>query len=78
MQMQCRVLERIDIDGLRLVTDGVPEDVQAQIAVTPVLGPGSPPERLQQAVDDYCSEHPQARVAVIPEGPYTMIRRRRP
>ncbi len=77
LQMQARVLDRIGIEGLRLVTDGVPVEAQQQIAVTPVLGLGDPPARLQRAVDDYIAANPDARVAAIPEGPYTMLRQGR-
>lgn len=74
-QMQCRVLQRVGIEGLRLVTDGIPADIQEHIGVTPILGPGAPSQRLQRAVDDFVRARPDARVAVIPDGPYTMLRR---
>lgn len=74
-QMQCRVLQRVGIEGLRLVTDGIPADIQEHIGVTPILGPGAPPQRLQRAIDDFVRARPDARIAVIPDGPYTMLRR---
>ena len=75
LQMHSRVLERIGIDKLWFVSDGVPADVQERIAVTPILGAGSVAERAQGALDGYLAQHPQARVAVIPAGPYTMLGR---
>ena len=75
-QMQCKVLDRIGVAGLRLVTDGVPADIQEHIAVTPILGPGDAPTRFQQAIDQYVAGHPAARIAVIPDGPYTMLQSR--
>ena len=74
LQMQCRALRHVGIDGLRLVTDGVDAEVQSRIALTPVLGPDTAPIRLQQAVDAYLAVHAGARIAVIPDGPYTMLR----
>ena len=74
-QMQCKVLERIGPENLWFVSDGVDPDVQGRICLTPVLGPGDARTRAQLAIDDYLAAHPGARVAVIPEGPYTMLKR---
>ncbi len=73
LQMQCRVLERVGIEGLRLATDGVDAETLGRIAITPIAGPGDAPQRLQRAVDAFVGANPDARVAVIPEGPYTML-----
>jgi len=74
LQMQSKVLDRVGIDGLWFVSDGIDPDVLKRIAVTPILGAGDAAARAQQAVDRYVTEHPAARVAVIPDGPYTMLR----
>jgi nickel-dependent lactate racemase len=74
LQMQARVLDRIGVDNLLLVTDGIDPDTQKRMNVTPVLGEGSAASRAQRAIDDYLAAHPGASVAVIPEGPYTMLR----
>ena len=74
-QMQCRVLARIGPENLWFVSDGIDPDVQRRICLTPVGGPGDAPARAQRAVDDYLAAHPGARVAVIPEGPYTLLKR---
>jgi nickel-dependent lactate racemase len=74
-QMQTRVLERIGVERLRLVNDGLEPDTQQRLSVNPVLGRGSANERAQRFIDDYVAAHPGARVAVIPEGPYTMLTR---
>jgi thioesterase domain-containing protein len=50
--------------------------VQRHIGVNPRPGPGSAAERAQKAIDAYAAEHPAARIAVIPDGPYTMLRLR--
>ena len=73
-QLQARTLERIGMERLWLVTDGLPEDVQRRLSVTPILGPGTARERTQRAIDDFVAARPGARVAVIPDGPYTMLR----
>lgn len=75
-QMQCRVLERIGQDKLWFVSDGIPADVQKRIAVAPILGPGEAVQRAQRAIDDYLAANPHARVAIIPDGPYTMLKQR--
>ena len=74
-QMQCKVLARIGSENLWFVSDGIDPDVQRRICLTPVGGPGDAPARAQRAVDDYLAAHPGARVAVIPEGPYTLLKR---
>lgn len=73
-QMHTRLLERIGVERVRFVCDGIPQDVQRRLSVNPVLGPGDARRRAQRAVDDYLRDRPAARVAVIPEGPYTMLR----
>ncbi len=73
-QMHCRVLQRIGARRLWFVSDGVPANLQPRIAVTPVLGQAPAPQRVQQAIDTYLAKHPAARIAVIPDGPYTMLR----
>ncbi len=72
-QMQARVLERIGLDRLLLVSDGIPADLQSCLAATPILGPGSARQRLRRTVDELLARNPRARVAVIPDGPYTML-----
>ena len=73
-QLQARTLQRVGMERLWFVTDGLPEDVRRRLSVTPVLGPGSAEERAQRALDGFLAERPDARVAVIPDGPHTMLR----
>ena len=73
-QMQARVLSVIGPENLWFVSDGVPARVQMHIGVNPILGQGPAADRAQQAIDEYVAAHPTARIAVIPEGPYTMLR----
>ncbi|MBE7461995.1 MAG: nickel-dependent lactate racemase [Planctomycetes bacterium] len=72
-QMQARVLARIGAERLCLVSDGLEAGVQAGLSVHPVTGAGGAAERTQAFVDAYLREHPRARIAVIPEGPYAML-----
>jgi len=74
LQMQARVLERIGVEKLWFVTDGIDADTQRRMNLTPILGDGDARARTQRAIDDYVAAHPNARLAVIPEGPYTMLR----
>jgi nickel-dependent lactate racemase len=75
LQMHARVLDRIGIERLWFASDGVPMAVQQQIAVTPLPGAAPAPARVQHAIDQYLVANPAARVAVIPDGPYTMLTR---
>jgi len=75
LQMQARVLARVGQERLWFVSDGIAPDVQKHIGVTPLLGDGPAAERAQQAIDRFLAGRPDARVAIIPDGPYTMLRR---
>ena len=72
-QMQTRTLARIGQQRLRLVSDGLDRQVQAQLALNPVLGDGPAAQRCQRFIDSFTARHPGARIAAIPEGPYTMV-----
>ena len=73
--MQCKVLSLIGQDRLWFVSDGVPTEIQTHIAVHPILGEGDARSRAQRAIDEFVAANPNATVAVIPDGPYTMLRR---
>lgn len=73
-QMQAKVLSRIGIERLWFVSDGIDPDVQKKISVTPILGPGDAKARAQRAIHDFVASHPDASIAVIPAGPYTLLR----
>ncbi|BAM02844.1 nickel-dependent lactate racemase [Phycisphaera mikurensis] len=72
-QMQTRVLSRIGIGGLVLANDGLDAATQRKIATTPCPGAGDAVARAQAFVDGWVEANPGGRVAVIPEGPYTML-----
>jgi nickel-dependent lactate racemase len=74
-QMHTRVLERIGVDRLRMANDGLPVEQQRRLCVNPIGGDGGVAKRVQRFIDDYLASHPTASVAVIPEGPYTMLSR---
>ena len=74
LQMQARVLDRIGVERLRFVTDGIEPEAQKRMNLTPVLGGGDAQTRLQRAIDEFVAANSSARIAVIPEGPYTMLR----
>lgn len=75
-QMQAKVLDRIGRENLWFVSDGIDAETQQHIAVNPILGDGDAAERTQEAIDEFISADLYAKMAVIPDGPYTMIRRR--
>jgi len=73
-QMHCRVLEIISQPRLLMATDALPRQTLEKLWVTPMEGDGTAPQRLQQALDRCLRERPGATVAVIPDGPYTLLR----
>jgi lactate racemase len=72
-QTQTRVLECIGVERLCLGCDALAIDVQRKLGVNPIGGTGAAADRVQQFVDGYLLRHPAARLAVIPEGPYTQL-----
>jgi len=74
-QMQCRVLERIGVNRLWFVSDGLPANLQRNAGVNPILSEGDAQHRTQMAIDQFIADHPQATIAIIPDGPYTMLRK---
>jgi nickel-dependent lactate racemase len=75
-QMLCRVMERIGQERLWVACDGLPPQSLQKCWATPIPGDGPAPQRLQQALDRLLREHPGATVAVIPDGPYTLLQLR--
>ncbi|MDY7010007.1 MAG: nickel-dependent lactate racemase [Planctomycetota bacterium] len=74
-QMRARVLERIGLERLWFVSDGIEQEIQKRIGVTSILGDGDAQLRAQRAIDEFVSANPAARIAVLPDGPYTLLRR---
>jgi lactate racemase len=74
-QMHTKVLELIDLDNLWFVSDGIPAEIQKRISVHPILGHGNVQQRTQQTIDKYVKNNPEAQIAIIPEGPHTILRR---
>ena len=72
-QVNARVLAKIGVERLWFVSDGLPADEQTRLAVTPVLGDGNAATRMQRTIDRYVDDHPDARIAIMPDGPYTML-----
>ncbi|NLW85629.1 MAG: nickel-dependent lactate racemase [Planctomycetes bacterium] len=73
-QMQCRVLERIGVENLWFVSDGIDIPLQKLLCINPVQHAGDAKERAQWAIVEYIMRHPHAAIAVIPAGPYTMLK----
>ena len=73
VQMMTRVWRKTGTKRLCLATDGLDANTLRELGVSPVAGPGDAPARYQRFIDDYIRDHPDVRIAVIPEGPYTML-----
>ncbi len=72
-QMQTRVLQKLGIERSLFANDGLSIETQHKVAVTPAPGNGDAQARTQQYIDQFIKDNPDARIAVIPEGPYTML-----
>ncbi len=73
MQMQTRAAKKITAQRIHLACDGLPWEQQQQMGVTPITGAGAAIERCAAFAARYDKQHPQSRIAVIPDGPYTML-----
>jgi nickel-dependent lactate racemase len=74
LQIQTRVLERIDSSAVFLASDDLAPDLQAATGITPLAGSEDVSARAQAWLDAELTRDPQASIAVIPDGPYTMLR----
>ncbi len=74
-QMQARVLERIGVQRLWFVSDGLPLEAQRMAGVNPIVCEGNCGQRMQMAIDQFVADNPDASIAVIPDGPYTLVKR---
>lgn len=70
-QMHARLLSKIGIDRLHFITNEIDAETLRRLAVNPVLGSGSIRRQCQDFIDMFVAAHPAARIAVIPDGPYT-------
>lgn len=73
LQMQTRVLDRIGQDRLFFFSDGMDAEYQEIASVTPIHGAEPAEVRLQAKLDSLLAANPNATVAVIPGGPYTIL-----
>jgi hypothetical protein len=72
-QAHAKVLAKIGVERLRFAGDGLPAQVLRGLAVHPLEGEGAAAERAQRFMDACLAKHPSAHVAIVPEGPYTML-----
>lgn len=73
LQMQTRALARLGAARVRLVCDGLSIDTQRAMGVEPIVGDGPAVARCQRLIDQFVEARPEARIALIPEGPYTLL-----
>lgn len=77
-EMQCRVLRKVDVEGLIVVSDGVDEATLRDCSVTPAKGCGASGRSAQQILDELIAElrakMRDASCAIIPTGPYILPR----
>ena len=78
LQVQCDVLKKIGKKNLLFVTDGIDPQILAKCNVTPatdiISGTQEPNVLVQTLLDQLTKQHPLARWAVIPDGPYVLIK----
>jgi len=74
IQMLCRVLRHIGTENLHFISDGIQPEQYDYLCCAPPEPEGSPAEQLQRIVDRLLAEHQDARIAVMPGAPYTVVR----
>ncbi len=74
-QMQTRILELIGTEKLFFASDGIPLNIQSLLSITPVGGVGIAQKRAQNFIDNFTSNKPSTKIGVIPNGPYTILRK---
>ncbi|MFP4058823.1 MAG: nickel-dependent lactate racemase [Candidatus Brocadiia bacterium] len=77
---QCKVLDRVGVEGLVVCTEGIPRATLERLSVTPAAAlcdEADVAARLQGALDALLRARPGARVVAIPQGPYVLATRRR-
>jgi nickel-dependent lactate racemase len=77
-QMQARVLDLIGIERLWFASDGIPLEDQKALCATPLDGHVDLRARVQCTIDAFLNARPNCRIAVIPDGPYTMLIKKAP
>jgi nickel-dependent lactate racemase len=73
LQIQTRVLQRVASDAVFLASEDLAPDLQAVTGITPLDGSGDVTARAQHWLDEQLQRDRDASVAVIPDGPYTML-----
>ncbi len=73
MQMQTRATRKLTAERIHLACDGLSLEQQRQMGVTPITGTGTAMARCAAFAARYAQEHPHSQIAVIPDGPYTML-----
>jgi lactate racemase len=73
-QLHTRVLNHIGQERLHFATDALPPETLSKLWVTPLPGTGPAAQRAQYFIDGYLRKNPAASLAMIPEGPYTLLR----
>jgi len=79
LEVQCRLLKKIGKSNLIFVTDGIEPKTLARcnvMAATDLVScSANPPSILAQTLlDKLLAEHPKSSVAIIPDGPYILIK----
>ena len=79
LQVQCGVLKRIGKSNLLFVSDGIDSDTLAKCNVTPGMqrigeSTNEPSVVMQTLLNRLAEERPEASWAVMPDGPYVLVR----
>ena len=74
-QMQCKVLQKVGVEGIRLLSDGIPLAQQRLVSLLPCeFGRAGPAEGLQRAFDELSAGVSPRSIAIVPQGPYLVLR----
>ena len=78
LQVQCDVLKKIGKKNLLFISDGIEAQTLAKCNVTPaserISGVDAPGLLIQKLLDKLSEQHPGASWAIIPDGPYVLIK----
>ncbi len=73
-QMLCRVLDITGIDNLHFLSEGIPQEIQQQLYCSPVEYKKDLSKTIEEFILKFAADNKKARIAVIPSGPYTILR----
>ena len=73
-QMLCRVLDITGIDNLHFLSEGIPQKTKQQLYCSPMEYQENLSKTIEEFLFQFAAENKKAGIAIIPNGPYTILR----